>query len=150
MSLADQINADIKAAMLAREKDKLEALRAVKSSLLLAGSEKGANGVVSDETGVKVLQKLVKQRKDAAAIYTEQNRDDLAQPEIFQAGVISKYLPAQMGEAEVKAIIQQIIEKSGASSPADMGKVMGPAMGQLQGKADGKLISSLVKELLSA
>ena len=149
MSLPDQINADIKAAMLAREKNKLEALRAVKAALLLAGSEKGANGFVSDEAGLKVLQKLVKQRKDAATIYTEQNRDDLAQPEIYQAEIISKYLPAQMGEAEVKAIIQQIIEKSGASSPADMGKVMGPAMGQLQGKADGKLISSVVKELLA-
>ena len=149
MSLPDQINADIKAAMLAREKNKLEALRAVKAALLLAGSEKGANGAVSDEAGLKVLQKLVKQRKDAATIYTEQNRDDLAQPEIYQAEIISKYLPAQMGEAEVKAIIQQIIEKSGASSPADMGKVMRPAMGQLQGKADGKLISSVVKELLA-
>ena len=148
MSLPDQINADIKAAMLAREKNKLEALRAVKAALLLAGSEKGAKGAVSDEAGLKVLQKLVKQRKDAATIYTEQNRDDLAQPEIYQAEIISKYLPAQMGEAEVKAIIQQIIEKSGASSPADMGKVMGPAMGQLQGKADGKLISTLVKQLL--
>jgi len=150
MSLTDQINGDIKAAMLAREKDKLEALRAVKSALLLAGTEKGANGNVSDETGLKVLQKLVKQRKDAAVIYTEQNRDDLARPELFQAEVIGTYLPAQMGEDEVKAIIQQIIERTGASSPADMGKVMGPAMGQLQGKADGKLISGLVKELLSS
>ncbi|MBL4624547.1 MAG: GatB/YqeY domain-containing protein [Flavobacteriales bacterium] len=150
MSLTDQINGDIKAAMLAREKDKLEALRAVKSALLLAGTEKGANGNVSDETGLKVLQKLVKQRRDAAVIYTEQNRDDLARPELFQAEVIGTYLPAQMGEDEVKAIIQQIIERTGASSPADMGKVMGPAMGQLQGKADGKLISGLVKELLSS
>ncbi|MBL4651548.1 MAG: GatB/YqeY domain-containing protein [Flavobacteriales bacterium] len=148
MKLTEQINADIKAAMLAREKDKLEALRAVKSALLLAGTEKGADGNVSEEAGLKVLQKLVKQRKDAAVIYTEQNRDDLAQPEIFQAEVISTYLPVQMGESEVKAIIQLIIERTGASSPADMGKVMGPAMGQLQGKADGKLISSLVKELL--
>ena len=133
MSLTDQINGDIKKAMLAREKDKLDALRAVKSALLLAGTEKGADGSVSDEAAVKVLQKLVKQRKDAAAIYTEQNRDDLAQPEIYQAEIISKYLPAQMGEEEVKQVIQQIIERTGASSPADMGKVMGPAMGQLQG-----------------
>lgn len=149
MSLVDQINGDIKKAMLAREKEKLEALRAVKSALLLAGTEKGADGTVSAEAELKVLQKLVKQRKDAATIYTEQNRDDLAQPEIFQAEVISAYLPEQMGEEEVKAIIQQIIERTGASSPTDMGKVMGPAMGQLQGKADGKMISSLVKELLS-
>ena len=149
MSLTDQINGDIKKAMLAREKDKLDALRAVKSALLLAGTEKGADGSVSDEAALKVLQKLVKQRKDAAAIYTEQNRDDLAQPEIYQAEIISKYLPAQMGEEEVKQVIQQIIERTGASSPADMGKVMGPAMGQLQGKAEGKLISSVVKELLA-
>ena len=149
MSLVDQINGDIKKAMLAREKEKLEALRAVKSALLLAGTEKGVDGTVSAEAELKVLQKLVKQRKDAATIYTEQNRDDLAQPEIFQAEVISAYLPEQMGEEEVKAIIQQIIERTGASSPTDMGKVMGPAMGQLQGKADGKMISSLVKELLS-
>jgi len=149
MSLTDQINGDIKKAMLAREKDKLDALRAVKSALLLAGTEKGADGCVSDEVAFKVLQKLVKQRKDAAAIYTEQNRNDLAEPELYQADIISKYLPAQMGEEAVKQVIQQIIERTGASSPSDMGKVMGPAMGQLQGKAEGKLISSVVKELLA-
>jgi uncharacterized protein YqeY len=148
MSLVDQVNGDIKAAMLAKEKEKLEALRAVKSALLLAGTEKGADGSVSEDVALKVIQKLVKQRKDAAAIYAEQGRDDLAQPELMQAEVISQYLPEQMGEDEVKAIIQQIIERTGASAPSDMGKVMGPAMGQLQGKADGKMISSLVKELL--
>lgn len=149
MGLAEQINADIKAAMLAKEKEKLEALRAVKSALLLAGTEKGAGGEVSDDAGLKVLQKLVKQRKDAAAIYQEQGRDDLADPELFQADVISKYLPEQMSEEDVKVVIQQVIEQMGASSPADMGKVMGPVMGKLQGKADGKLISSLVKQLLT-
>lgn len=148
MSLVNQVNGDIKAAMLAKEKEKLEALRAVKSALLLAGTEKGADGSVSDDAALKVIQKLVKQRKDAAAIYTEQGRDDLAQPELMQAEVIGQYLPEQMSEEEVKTIIQQIIEKTGASAPSDMGKVMGPAMGQLQGKADGKLISSIVKELL--
>ena len=149
MSLTDQINGDIKKAMLAREKDKLDALRAVKSALLLAGTEKGADGSVSDEVAFKVLQKLVKQRKDAAAIYTEQNRNDLAEPELYQADIISKYLPAQMGEEAVKQVIQQIIERTGASSPSDMGKVMGMANKQLAGKADGKLIAQLVKDNLS-
>jgi len=149
MSLTDQINGDIKDAMLAREKDKLDALRAVKSALLLAGTEKGADGIVPEETALKVLQKLVKQRKDAATIYIEQNRNDLAEPELYQADIISKYLPAQMGEEEVKQVIQQIIERTGATSQADIGKVMGPAMGQLQGKAEGKLISSVVKRLLA-
>lgn len=149
MTLTEQINADIKAAMLAKEKEKLEALRAVKSALLLAATEKGAGGGVSEDDGLKALQKLVKQRKDAATIYKEQGRDDLAEPELFQATIIEAYLPAQMSEEEVKAILQEVIAKTGASGMGDMGKVMGQAMGKLQGKADGKLISSLVKELLS-
>lgn len=149
MTLTEQINADIKSAMLAKEKEKLEALRAVKSALLLAGTEKGAAGEVSEEDGIKLLQKLVKQRKEAADIYLKQGRNDLADPELFQASVIEKYLPAQMSEEEVKAVLQQIITQVGASSPADTGKVMGAAMGKLQGKADGKMISGLVKELLS-
>lgn len=149
MALVEQINADIKAAMLAKEKDKLESLRAVKSALLLAASEKGAEGEVSDDAGIKVLQRLVKQRKEAADIFTKEGRDDLAQVEMAQAEVIGVYLPEQMGEEEVRAAVQAIIEETGASSPADMGKVMGPAMGKLGGKADGKLVSDVVKELLS-
>jgi uncharacterized protein YqeY len=149
MTLIEQISADIKAAMKAREKEKLEALRAVKSALLLAGTEAGANGEVSDEAGLKSIQKLVKQRKDAAAIYQEQDREDLAGPELAQAAVMEAYLPAQMGADEVKAIIQEVITHTGASGMGDMGKVMGAAMGKLQGKADGKLISSTVKELLA-
>ena len=149
MTLTEQINADIKAAMLAKEKEKLEALRAVKSALLLAATEKGASGGVSEEEGLKALQKLVKQRKDAASIYQEQNRMDLAEPELFQASIIEAYLPEQISEDEVKAILSEIITETGASGMGDMGKVMGQAMGKLQGKADGKLISNLVKQLLS-
>lgn len=149
MGLVEQINTDIKAAMLAKEKEKLEALRAVKSALLLAGTEKGASGEVSDEAAMKVLQKLVKQRKDAAAIYVDQGRTDLAEPETFQAEVISNYLPEMMSEDEVRKVIGEVIQQVGASSPGDMGKVMGPVMGKLSGKAEGKLISSLVKEMLA-
>jgi uncharacterized protein YqeY len=148
MSLTDQINADIKAAMLAREKDKLEALRAIKSALMLEATKDGS-GVVSPEAELKILQKLHKQRKDAAQIYTEQGREDLVGDEVFQAGIIEAYLPAQMSEDEVRAIITEIVQQMGASSPADMGKVMGPVMGKLSGKADGKLVSSIVKELLA-
>ncbi len=149
MSLTDQINEDIKAAMRAKDKLRLEALRAVKAALLLAATEKGGGGEVSEEAGMQALQRLVKQRKEAANIFKEQGRADLAEPEEAQAAVIQAYLPAQMGEDEVRDILAEIIAKTGASGPQDMGKVMGQAMGRLQGKADGKLISSLVKELLT-
>ena len=149
MALADQIDADIKAAMLAKEKDKLESLRAIKSALLLAATEKGAEGKVSDEASLKVVQRLVKQRKEAADIFTKEGREDLAQVELSQAATIEVYLPEQMGEAEVKEAIEAIIAETGASTIADMGKVMGPAMAKLGGKADGKLVSDLVKKLLS-
>ena len=148
MTLTEQINADIKKAMLAREKAKLEALRAVKAALLLEGTKDGS-GVVSDEMGLSIIQKLVKQRKDASSIYKEQGREDLAKDEDFQIEVLSTYLPAQMSEDEVRKIVQETIAQSGASGPQDMGKVMGPIMGKLKGKADGKLISTLVKEELS-
>lgn len=147
MALTDQINSDIKEAMKAREKEKLAALRAIKSALLLEASKDGS-GEVSEEAEMKILQKLHKQRKDAAALYKEQNRPDLLEDEVFQANVIEAYLPAQMGEEEIAEVVKSIIAKTGASSPADMGKVMGAAMGQLAGKADGKLISKLVKENL--
>ncbi|MGD1844469.1 MAG: GatB/YqeY domain-containing protein [Salibacteraceae bacterium] len=149
MSLADTINADIKKAMLAKEKGKLEALRAVKSALLLAATEKGADGKVDETAEINVLRKLVKQRKEAAGIYREQGRADLAEPEEMQAGVIEAYLPQQMGEDEVREVLAGVIAQVGAAGPQDMGKVMGAAMKSLNGKADGKLISSLVKSMLS-
>ena len=149
MSLTEQINGDIKNAMKAREKEKLAALRAIKSALLLEASKDGS-GEVSEDAEMKILQKLHKQRKDAAALYKEQDRQDLLEDEVFQAGIIEGYLPAQMSEAEVSDVVINIITKTGASSPADMGKVMGAAMGQLAGKADGKMISMLVKKHLSS
>jgi uncharacterized protein YqeY len=147
MSLEEQINADIKAAMLAKEKEKLEALRAVKSAVLLAKTEK--SGVeVSIDAELKLLQKLVKQRKEAAEIYKAQSREDLADVELFQAAVIEKYLPEQLSEDEIRAVVKQIIETSGAAGMKDMGKVIGLSSRQLAGKADGKLISAIVKSML--
>lgn len=148
MNLTEQINNDIKTAMLAKDAAKLAALRAVKSELLLEAS-KGGNSEISEETGQKLVQKLVKQRKDALEIYLEQKRQDLADVEQFQIDVLSNYLPKQMDEAEVRKVIQEVIVQTGASSAADMGKVMGASMGKLSGKADGKLISAIVKEELS-
>lgn len=148
MSLIDQINQDIKAAMLAKEKGKLEALRAIKAALLLEATKEGG-GEVTEKAELSILKKLYKQRRDAAAIYVEQNRADLAETENFQADVIEAYLPAQMSEEAVAAVIDEVIAKVGASGPADMGKVMGAAMGQLNGKADGGIISKVVKEKLS-
>lgn len=146
MALEEKINADIKAAMLAKESAKLEALRAVKSAiLLLKTSPEGYN----DDTETKALQKMVKQRKETAELYTSQSRADLAETELYQAGVIEAYLPKQMSEDEIKTEVAKIIASTGASSPADMGKVMGVATKQLAGKADGKIISGIVKELLS-
>ncbi|KAF0204637.1 MAG: hypothetical protein FD170_62 [Bacteroidetes bacterium] len=148
MSLTEKINEDIKKAMLAREKDKLEALRAVKSALLLEMTSEGGGGEISAETEIKILQKLVKQRRETAGIYTEQNRADLAATEIFQADIISVYLPSQMTPNELKPVLQAIITETGASSIKDMGKVMAAAAGKLAGKADNKTISQIIKELL--
>jgi len=148
MTLTEQINADIKNAMLAKDKAKLEALRAVKAALLLEGTKDGS-GVVSDEIGLEIIRKLVKQRKDATAIYKEQGREDLAKDEDFQIEVLNTYLPAQMAEDEVRKIVQETIAQFGASGSQDMGKVMGPLMAKLKGKADGKIISALVKEELT-
>jgi uncharacterized protein YqeY len=146
MALEEKINADIKAAMLAKESAKLEALRAIKSAiLLLKTSPEGLN----DDTEMKALQKMVKQRKETADVYKGQNRQDLADVELAQAAVIEAYLPKQMSEGEIRAEVAAIIASVGASSPADMGKVMGVASKQLAGKADGKIISGIVKELLS-
>ena len=149
MALTDQINNDLKEAMKAKDKVKLESLRAIKSALLMAATEKGA-AESSEDAELKMLQKLVKQRKDAAAVFTEQGRDDLAQPELDQVAIIEAYLPEQMSEAEVKAIVDAIVAETGASSMADMGKVMGMANGKLAGKADGKLIAGLVKSALAS
>lgn len=148
MSLTDQINEDIKAAMLAREKEKLEALRAVKSALLLIKAQEGAKSDLSGEEEIKLLQKLVKQRKETAEVYTAQNRKDLADVEIFQASVIEKYLPEQLSEEEIRNIVKDIIAETNATSVKDMGKVMGLASARLAGKADNKTIASLVKEML--
>jgi uncharacterized protein YqeY len=146
MALEEKINADIKSAMLAKDAAKLEALRAVKSAiLLLKTSPEGLN----DDTEMKALLKMVKQRKETADLYVSQNRKDLADVEMLQAAVIEAYLPQQMSEADVKTEVANIVSSVGATSPADMGKVMGVASKQLAGKADGKLISTIVKELLS-
>jgi uncharacterized protein YqeY len=147
MSLTDRINADIKSAMLAKEKDKLEALRGIKAALLLAQS---SGEPVTDDSEMKLLQKLIKQRKEAADIYKTQNRMDLAEPELFQADIIQQYLPAQMGDEEIINIIKKIVETTGASSVKDMGKVMGLATKELAGKADNKKVSEIVKQLLGA
>lgn len=147
MALTDKINNDLKEAMKAKDKVKLESLRAIKSALLMAATEKGATDS-SDDAELKMLQKLVKQRKDAATIFAEQGREDLAQPELDQVAIIEAYLPEQMGEDEVKAIVDAIVAETGASSMADMGKVMGMANGKLAGKADGKLIAGFVKAAL--
>jgi uncharacterized protein YqeY len=146
MTLEEKINADIKTAMLAKDAGKLEALRAIKSAILLLKTS--AEGL-SPETEAKAMQKMVKQRRETAEIYKTQGRMDLADVEILQASVIETYLPKQMSEDELRAELKSIIAASGAAGPGDMGKVMGMASKQLAGKADGKMISSLVKELLS-
>lgn len=146
MNLTDQINTDIKNAMLAKDASKLEALRAIKSALLLL---KTSTDGQSEATELKALQKMVKQRKETAEVYVGQGRQELADVELAQAAVIENYLPKQMSEDELKMILQNIITTIGASSPADMGKVMGAATKELSGKADGSVISKIVKELLS-
>ncbi|MCO5266449.1 MAG: GatB/YqeY domain-containing protein [Lentimicrobium sp.] len=147
MSLTDKINDDIKKAMLAREKDKLEALRAVKSALLLLKTSESGSDITEDDE-IKLLQKLVKQRRETAEIYAGQNRPDLAEAEKFQAEAISVYLPSQLSPEELKPVIQDIIQSTGATGIKDMGKVMAAASQQLAGKADNKTISMIVKELL--
>ena len=148
MSLTDQINNDLKTAMKAKDTTTLTALRAIKSQLLLAATGKGG-GETSDEAGIKMLQKLVKQRKESAELYKNQGREDLAEAELAEAAIIERYLPKQLSEDELKPIIQAIIDRVGASGMQDMGKVMGAASQELAGKADGKTISTVVKGLLS-
>ena len=150
MSLEIKINQDIKDAMKAKEREKLESLRAIKAALLMAKTEKGASDEISEDAELKILQKLVKQRKDSAQIYKEQNREDLAEKELAEASVIEKYLPEQMSDEELTEKVKAIIEQVGAKSMADMGRVMGMASKQLAGKADGKAIADKVKLLLNS
>lgn len=149
MSLQIQINDEIKNAMRAKDSLTLESLRAIKAALLLAQTESGAKDELSKDEEIKILQRLVKQRKESARIYIEQGRDDLAQPEIEQAKIIEKFLPAQLSEEEIKEIITQIIADTGANGIAQMGQVMGEANKRIAGQADGKTISSVVKSLLA-
>ena len=147
MSMEQQIQQDIKAAMLAKEKTRLESLRAIKAAILLAKTADGSESI-ADEAVVKIIQKLVKQRKETAEIYKQQNREELAAQELAEAAAMEVYLPKQLSEAELEEELKKIIAQVGATGPQDMGKVMGTATKALAGKADGKAISVLVKKLL--
>ena len=149
MALEQQIMTELKAAMLAKGEAALRSLRAIKAAILLAKTSEGAAGELSADGEIKLLQKMVKQRKDSLEIFTQQGREDLAQKEREEIAVIEKFLPQQMDPAEVRAVLVQLVAKTGASTPADMGKVMGLANKELAGKAEGKLISTIVRELLS-
>jgi uncharacterized protein YqeY len=148
MNLEQKIMADMKDAMKAKNEASLRGLRAIKAAIILAKTAEGAKGELTEDDEVKLLQKLVKQRKDSLEIYRQQNRADLAQKEEEEIAVIEKFLPQQLSPEELKAELRQIIAETGASSPADMGKVMGQATKKLAGRADGKTISAAVKELL--
>jgi uncharacterized protein YqeY len=151
MDLEKTINNDIKETMLARDHRKLEALRGIKAALLLIKTSKEVGGgAIPEEMEMKMLQKLVKQRKESAEIYQSQGREDLAGEELYQAGIIEQYLPKQLSGEEIRIAIQQIITVVGATGPKDLGKVMGLASKQLAGKADNKIISAIVKEILGA
>lgn len=148
MSLSTQIMDSMKDAMRAKDTVALEALRAIKSEILIAQTASGSKEEISEADEIKILQKLVKMRKDSYEIFTAQNRTDLAEPELAQIAVIEKFLPAQLSEAEVEAIVTKIISETGASGIAAMGKVMGLAAAQIGGQAEGKTISTIVKKLL--
>lgn len=150
MSLEQEIMTQLKAAMLAKDEAALRSLRAIKAAILLAKTAEGATGEISADAEMKLLQKMVKQRKDSLEIFQQQNRPELAQKEQEEIAVIEQFLPKQLSEDEVRTILGEIISRTGATSPADMGKVMGVATKELAGKAEGKLISSLVKELLAS
>ena len=149
MSLEQKVMVDLKTAMLAKDEKGLRSLRAIKAAILLAKTSEGAGGDLKEEDETRLLQKLVKQRKDSLEIYEQQNREDLAIKEREEIEVIEKFLPKQLSADEIKMELSAIIKEVGATSPADMGKVMGAATKRLAGKADGKTISALVKELLS-
>jgi len=149
MNLESKVMTDLKTAMLAKDEKSLRSLRAIKAAILLAKTSEGKSGELKEEDEVKLLQKLIKSRKDSLEIFTAQKRPDLAIKEEEEIAIIEKFLPAQMSADELKSIVQKIITETGATSPADMGKVMGVATKQLAGKTDGKSISTMVKELLS-
>lgn len=149
MSLTEKISADLITAMKAKDKLALEAIRAAKTAFVLARAEKGADSVLTGEEELKIIQKLVKQRRESAAIYKEQNRPDLYDKEVAEADVLEKYLPAKMTDEELTVVVREIITRVGAKSAAEMGKVMGVASKELAGKADGRDISAKVKQLLS-
>jgi uncharacterized protein len=149
MSLTEKIAADLITAMKNKDKDSLEAIRAAKTAFILAKSEKGHDYVLTADEELKIIQKLVKQRKESAEIYRQQNRPDLYEKEEMEAKVLEKYLPAKMSEEELDKVLREIIARVGAKSPADMGKVMGVAAKELAGKADGREISAKVKQLLN-
>jgi len=150
MGILANLTDEIKTAMRAKDSLKLEALRAIKSAVMLEQTSAGGSDTLSDEQEIKLVQKLVKQRKDSAQIFRDQNRPDLAEPEEAQAKVIAQFLPEQLSEEEIIAIIQAIIEKTGAEGMKDMGKVMGMASKEMAGKADGKTISTIVKAQLNS
>lgn len=149
MDLFEKVSADIKSAMLARDKVRLEALRGIKKEFLEAKSAPGANGALSDDAAMKILVKMAKQRKESARIYTEQSRPELADGELAEAAVIEEYLPKALTPDELDAELRRIIAELGASSPADMGRVMGAATKALAGRADGRAISARVKDILA-
>ena len=149
MSLFDTISNDIKSAMLAKDRVKLEALRGVKKEFIEAKTAKGGSGELSDDVALKILAKMVKQRRESAAIYVEQNRPELAESELAEAAVIEAYMPKQLSDEELTAELQAILAEVGATGPQDMGKVMGVASKRLAGRADGRAISTKVKELLN-
>lgn len=149
MDLYSQIDADIKAAMLAHDKMRLQALRGIKKEFIEAKTAPGTGGVLTDEAALKILAKMAKQRRESAQIYSEQNRADLADTEMAECAVIETYLPKALSEEELTAELTRIIAQTGATSPAEMGKVMGVATKALAGRADGKAISAKVRELLS-
>ena len=149
MSLTEQIAADLISAMKSKDKLALEAIRAAKTAFVLARAEKGADSALTSEEEIKIIQKLVKQRRESAEIYQQQKRQDLSDKETAEADVLEKYLPARMSDADLSAALKTIIERVGAKSPADMGKVMGIATRELAGKADGKEISAKVRQMLS-
>lgn len=150
MALEEKIMTDLKTAMLAKDEKSLRSLRAIKAAIIVAKTAEGAGGVLKEEDEMKLLQKLVKQRKDSLEIFEKQNREDLAVKEREEIEVMEKFLPKQMGAEELREIISSLIKQTGAASAADMGKVMGMANKQLAGKADGKTIASMVKELLAS
>ena len=149
MALQQEVEQGIKQAMLAKDKDRLRTLRAVKSAILLVNSESGASKELSSDDEMKILTKAAKQRRDSIDVFEKQGRDDLASKEKIELNILEEFLPKQMDESEVEAVLEDLIKEIGASSPADMGKVMGAATKKMAGKADGKLISTLVRKLLS-